>query len=106
MEEWALLLGLRSAWEEGLKKIMVDSDSKTVIDKLLNGSNDNTSSLVFLQVRGMFCGDWEVKLQCVPRSLNTLADTMAKEGLSNSVVFNVCPDKLSLGLCSLKIAWD
>ncbi|KAK4270879.1 hypothetical protein QN277_019646 [Acacia crassicarpa] len=93
-EEWAILLGLRLAWDEGFRRIMVESDSKMVIDKLLSGSTDITSSLVFLQIREMLCRAWEVKLHFAPRSLNALADAMAKRGLTISNVLNVCPDSL------------
>ncbi|KAK4278747.1 hypothetical protein QN277_016549 [Acacia crassicarpa] len=34
-EEWALLLGLRLALEEGYKRVIVESDAKTLMDNVL-----------------------------------------------------------------------
>lgn len=90
-EEWAILLGLRLAWDEGYKKVMVESNSKLLVEKLLDSRQDDNNSSVFFQIRSMLSSNWEVKLQHVCRSQNTLANAMAKEGISFSFVSSVCP---------------
>ncbi|KAK4286586.1 hypothetical protein QN277_003122 [Acacia crassicarpa] len=93
-EEWALLYGLKQVWEEGFRRVVVESDAKLLIDKLMQGRTDPNSSNVYLQIKEMLCQKWEIILQYVPREANALADALAKEGLSISSLLNVCPDNL------------
>ncbi|KAK4274299.1 hypothetical protein QN277_017543 [Acacia crassicarpa] len=93
-EEWAILMGLRMAWEKGFRKVILETDSKIMIDRLRIGREDINCSLVLLQIRNFLNRLWEVELQFVCRSQNGLADAMAKEGISNSFASSVCPHKL------------
>ncbi|KAK4263407.1 hypothetical protein QN277_028818 [Acacia crassicarpa] len=90
-EEWAVLMGLCLAWDEGHKKVMVEFDSKLLVARLLDSRQDFNNSSVFIQIRLLLSSNWEVKLQHVCRSQNTLAYAMAKEGISFSYVSSVCP---------------
>lgn len=93
-EEWAMCLGLKLAWEEGFKKILVETDSKLLVDKLMAPSDDPNSSLVFHQIREYLKKAWEVEFKYIPRKQNSMADALAKEGLSSSFILFLCPINL------------
>ncbi|KAK4283246.1 hypothetical protein QN277_000220 [Acacia crassicarpa] len=92
-EEWAVLMGLKCAWDEGFKKVILASDCKTLIDDLLQGSATSLGSTVHLQIRHLLDLDWIVQLQYTPRNQNVLADHLAKD-VSCSSILRSCPDHL------------
>ncbi|KAK4267638.1 hypothetical protein QN277_024391 [Acacia crassicarpa] len=99
-EEWALLLGLRRAWDEGLKHILVESDAKLLVEKLLRNCEEPNTTLVFLQIKQMLLFSWDVKIMYVPRVCNLLADGLAKEGRYVTSLIHCCPPRFRNLFCS------
>jgi len=89
-EQWAVYRGLQLAWDLRLEKIIIESDSKNVID-LLSKSGNERSSLLVLQIQRFLQLNWETKLQYVARGQNKVADALAKEGLTSTRRFSECP---------------
>nr|GMD07842.1 uncharacterized protein LOC109158742 [Ipomoea batatas] len=78
-EAWAILKGVEWAWRKGFRKLIVQSDSKRVIDWI-----DGTST-----PRGPICNiiekcksrkknNWEISFKHIFREQNIVADTLVK----------------------------
>ncbi|KAK4274018.1 hypothetical protein QN277_017310 [Acacia crassicarpa] len=89
-----MLLGLNLAWDEGFRRVLVESDSRILVMKLLQRKHDRYSTMVYQQIIEMLARDWEVKIAHVPRIQNALADGLAKEGLKSSSILSNCPRDL------------
>lgn len=44
-------------------------------------------------VRGWF-NSWQIVLRPIPRGMNRVADALAKLGISNSAILDICPTQL------------
>ncbi|KAL4340570.1 hypothetical protein GQ457_08G000230 [Hibiscus cannabinus] len=77
-ELWGLFIGIQIAWDIGLKKLLIQSDSKEAI-KLLNAKDaaSNNCALVrsIARLRNL---RWETSIQWIPRTGNEPADMLAK----------------------------
>lgn len=103
-KEWGVYKGLLLAWEHGFKRVIVESDSRCLVEALLSDEAANTCSLVSWQIRQLLLRNWVVQLEYIPREKNELADGMAKEGLSRSAVVRSPPMHLR-SLC-FKRFWE
>ncbi|KAK4270818.1 hypothetical protein QN277_019587 [Acacia crassicarpa] len=89
-EEWAIFEGMRLAWELGFRKAIVESDSLELIARITDG-NFGTASLLGVQIRDFISKDWQIIFEHIPRELNRVADALAKQGISSSVILENCP---------------
>ena len=91
-EEWAFLLGLQHAWDEGYRRIIIETDSRLLIDALLLNETEFAGSIVYFQIRMMLRKDWEVSFHHIGRNMNSLADALARNGISSSSILYSCPN--------------
>ncbi|KAK4262419.1 hypothetical protein QN277_027981 [Acacia crassicarpa] len=89
-EEWAIYEGLNSAWDLGLRKVVVESDAGDLVTNLLN-LDSSTGSLLAIRIKELLAREWTVVLCHVNRECNRIADALAKIGLSKSVILGECP---------------
>ncbi|KAK4278488.1 hypothetical protein QN277_016327 [Acacia crassicarpa] len=93
-EEWAILKGLSLAWDLGLRRIILESDAKEVLDMLDDDRMGSRGDLLYWSIKDLMSRGWELKFQFAPRDRNVVADTLAKQGLSSSAFLDTCPDYL------------
>ncbi|KAK8658256.1 hypothetical protein V6N13_036466 [Hibiscus sabdariffa] len=86
-ELWGIYSGLVVTWEEGYRQLIVETDCKDAIDLIYSREGTHASLSLVLHIQALFRRDWCVVIQYVPRSLNSLADGLAKL---------VVPDSLAL----------
>ena len=89
-EMWAVLESLLIAWDMGIKNIIVESDAQEVVRLMLEGS-DEADSLLMLEIKQLLRRDWRVIVQFIPRDFNKVVDALAKLGIANSSLLEVCP---------------
>ncbi|KAK4286480.1 hypothetical protein QN277_003031 [Acacia crassicarpa] len=94
-EEWAILEGLLLAWDLGLKRVIVESDAAELVNSL-SGDYLGSDSLLVVRIREMLARNWSSSICLIPREFNSLADTLAKWGLSKSAIFSDCPLSLKV----------
>ncbi|KAK4262634.1 hypothetical protein QN277_028172 [Acacia crassicarpa] len=93
-EEWAMLKGLQLAWNRGFRNVICESDSKLLVDLLNGGLSNGSQSIVVLQIQQLMRYDWSLQLIHICREQNLVADCLAKDGLSNSSIYDLCPTHL------------
>ncbi|KAK4262866.1 hypothetical protein QN277_028366 [Acacia crassicarpa] len=96
-EEWAVLEGLKLAWDFGVKNVILESDAQELIRRITAPSS-HPGSLLFEQIRKMLRREWQVNLRYIPREINRLADALAKLGISRTAVLGNCPARLATWL--------
>lgn len=79
-EMWGVLIGLEITWRKGLRRVVVESDSKGVVDKL-KSTPLSTNNPILLAVRTLMDRDLQICFVHVPRSTNTSADLLARSSL-------------------------
>lgn len=81
-EEWAVLKGLQFVWDMGFKNVILESDSKLIIDRL---HEDETSfqqgSMVLQHIKSMLTFQWNLHCHWIAREKNKVADKLVKDGL-------------------------
>ncbi|KAF7841355.1 retrovirus-related pol polyprotein from transposon tnt 1-94 [Senna tora] len=82
-EMWGNILGLHLAWDNGIRDITVQTDSKQVLS-FINGFCDNSCQHypMYREVIQLLARDWHVILSYVPRENNSVADKLANFGHS------------------------
>lgn len=93
-EQLAMIRGADVAWEKGYRKVILESDSKTLVEMLKDMKSYDLCSLLCLQLQEYMAREWDLRIVYIPRKRNRLADLLAKEGLSRSVFYDVCPEHL------------
>lgn len=82
-EAWAVLMGFRLAWEKGMDKIIIMSDSNKIIKcleaKNLESIHGGQAINVFLECRKFMKKRWEIKVKHTFREQNIVTDALAKE---------------------------
>ena len=82
-ELWGCFWGLRRAWEEGFRNIVLLSDSQELINRLkAEGSEMHEDQFLLFQVKQYLQRSWEVDSRWTERELNVEADSVARESLS------------------------
>ena len=78
----AILLGLKLAYQMGLQKILLYSDSLDVVNILMRDCCDEDHPLrdIVGEIRDLLFRDWSVKLNYTPRDNIACADFLAKKG--------------------------
>ncbi|KAG8381639.1 hypothetical protein BUALT_Bualt06G0142500 [Buddleja alternifolia] len=99
----AILLGLELAWEAGVRKVILESDSTTTLSSIEDTSIEHHHFSVIEDIRRMLERDWEVSLCHVWREANHVADDLAKKGLKNPMHLVHVPDIRSDYFLSLDV---
>ena len=82
-ELWGVYYGLVVAWEKGIRRLEVETDSKVVVEFLTTGIGDTHP--LFFPVRvchGFLSRNWLVRIVHVYREANCLADGLANLAFS------------------------
>ncbi|KAJ1433423.1 Ribonuclease H domain [Sesbania bispinosa] len=81
-ELFAILHGLTIAWDKGLFKVILESDSLEAIEILQLGLLDSSSPHlgVVFRIKEVLSRQWNVKLLHISREINKPADALAKAG--------------------------
>ncbi|CAI0467081.1 unnamed protein product [Linum tenue] len=74
--------GLRMAWEEGSRKVILQTDSTTAINLLKDADCHNPHYTLIAAIRELLARDWEIELVHVFREGNYVADYLASIGHS------------------------
>lgn len=79
-EVWSLLAGLSFAWNEGYRRVWVESDSVNAVDMCRKGvTNDHSLASVVRQIKEFMSRNWELKLRWCFREENEAANWLAAE---------------------------
>ncbi|KAL5780209.1 hypothetical protein ACOSQ2_010946 [Xanthoceras sorbifolium] len=80
-ELWGIFEGLKIAWDAGFRRIIVESNSKSIVDLLLSGFSDEHPLFSLLDsCRALIKGYWICLVQHVYRELNRTIDGIANLG--------------------------
>ncbi|KAF7844526.1 putative Polynucleotidyl transferase [Senna tora] len=84
-EMWGIYFALKIAWERGHKKVILECDSRNVVaqctDRMAGLLNPHPTLSC---IKKLMSKEWEVNIKLIPRTINTCADRLAKEGLKSS----------------------
>ncbi|KAJ6734323.1 hypothetical protein OIU79_001560 [Salix purpurea] len=105
---------LKLAWDKGLTRVIVESDSKSVVDRInnikLNRQPKNQLEEIILECKGyVISPSWSCSIQHTYREGNFAADALTKELVSESFELHVWdhpPESLSLILLADKIGME
>lgn len=81
-EMWGILQGLEVACLTGIRRLVVESDSATIIDLLRNGRNSPTRNSCLLRIFEWLEKDWQPQLVHTFREGNVCADWLANWSIS------------------------
>ncbi|KAE8705458.1 hypothetical protein F3Y22_tig00110429pilonHSYRG01311 [Hibiscus syriacus] len=76
-ELWAIYDVLLHAWDLGVKKIIVETDSALAVDLINKSGRSNDSVMILLLIRTVINRSWEVQVVHVYREANKVADKPA-----------------------------
>lgn len=86
---WGLYYRVLITWESGQRKVIVESDSKTMVDILGKDLHDSHPlHYVMYCIKQFLNRDWIVKIQHIYRKGNRVADKLANWGLQQSISFH------------------
>ncbi|XP_028785495.1 uncharacterized protein LOC114741411 [Neltuma alba] len=98
-EVWAVLWGLKRAWDSQWKRVVIVTDCMDIVELLSLGWNDDHPEGELLSEIQRWLGqEWEASIEWGRREENCAADLLAKRALSISqgiVTFSYIPDFLS-----------
>ena len=82
-EVWGILMGLRCAWDLGVRSVVLETDCLEAVVECLE--DDRVHGLevshIFYQIRDMLKMDWDVRIEWVRRDCNNIADKLAHRAL-------------------------
>ncbi|KAF7835947.1 RnaseH [Senna tora] len=101
-EMWGTILGLHLAWDNGMRAITVETNSKQVLN-FINGNFDNSCQHypLYREVIQLLARDWHVILRYVPRENNSVADKLPNFGHSLSLGTKVYQFPPAVGIVPL-----
>ncbi|XP_061355349.1 uncharacterized protein LOC133299869 [Gastrolobium bilobum] len=76
-ELWGILKGLEFTWNKGFRKIIIESDSTSVITLFTSKGNDVRESHIVTRIRIWMNKDWDLKAQHIHREGYQCADWLA-----------------------------
>lgn len=89
-ELWGILLGLQIAWNHGIRKIWIESDSLTSINLIKNGFPSSHLYYNLVQNIMELCSrSWQARVSHTHREGNRVADSLANEGACNGLFTSV-----------------
>ena len=78
-ELWALVLGLKLAWQRGYRKVIVETDASEIIHLLERKDISQHADFILIQeAKSYMCRTWDLELVHISRTTNTVADALAK----------------------------
>ncbi|KAF7833187.1 putative ribonuclease H protein At1g65750 family [Senna tora] len=81
-ELWGIFHGLKTAWEQRFRKVILESDSSLAINHVKsNNTRDNSVHPVAYNIKTLLNNRWDVQLKKISRSANSCADVLAEKGL-------------------------
>ncbi|KAF7810850.1 cell division cycle protein 48-like protein [Senna tora] len=84
-ELWGIYYGLKTAWGKGLKKVIIECDSKKVVAQVKgNNLKDRTEHPILCQIRDFTRRDWDIQIKLISRFANRCAGMLAKDNLLKS----------------------
>nr|GMC99849.1 reverse transcriptase [Ipomoea batatas] len=85
-EAWAVLKGLKIAWERGFRKVMVETDANNIVEALnMPNSGSNYRRLlanIIQDCKQWLMKPWDITVTHIFREQNRVADVLAKRALS------------------------
>ncbi|KAL4321538.1 hypothetical protein AHAS_Ahas14G0120500 [Arachis hypogaea] len=81
---WGIFYGLQTAWDLGIRKIIVETDALEVCQQITKGESHNQYNSLLRKVQDQLAKPWEVRVLHIHRKGNTCADWMAKHSLNKS----------------------
>nr|GMD40682.1 putative RNA-directed DNA polymerase [Ipomoea batatas] len=103
-EAWSILKGLKTIWNHGYRKVIIESDAKRVVD-WINASEYEKSPTgmvanIINECRKWLRMNWQIQLNYVFREQNKVADALARMALksTNDWMFLPQPESELLGL--------
>nr|GMC97865.1 putative RNA-directed DNA polymerase [Ipomoea batatas] len=85
-EAWAVLKGLKIAWERGFRKVMVETDANNIVEALnMPNSGSNYRGLlanIIQDCKQWLMKPWDITVTHIFREQNRVADVLAKRALS------------------------
>ncbi|KAK3220790.1 hypothetical protein Dsin_014760 [Dipteronia sinensis] len=82
-ELWGIFVGLKIIWKAGFKKVIIESDSQSIVALLSNDSPTNNPLFSIIQAcRSLINNEWSCNIHHVYRESNRVADYLAKMGQS------------------------
>nr|GLL46072.1 uncharacterized protein LOC107462117 [Ipomoea trifida] len=101
---WSILKGLKTIWNHGYRKVIIESDAKRVVD-WINASEYEKSPTgmvanIINECRKWLRMNWQIQLNHVFREQNKVADALARMALksTNDWMFLPQPESELLGL--------
>lgn len=76
IEAWAMLEGLRIAWDKGFTQIELECDNALLVELLLAGWHADNRLVELSLAPQLLSKNWKVRICHIPRSLNEVADHM------------------------------
>ncbi|XP_028776836.1 uncharacterized protein LOC114733531 [Neltuma alba] len=81
-EVWAILWGLKIAWDAGFRCVELESDCAEVVDWIHEGTHvSNENEPLVGEIRRMLLYDWVANVSVCSRTVNEAADIVAKHAL-------------------------
>ncbi|KAF7809014.1 OmpH and DnaJ domain-containing protein [Senna tora] len=80
-EMWGIAKGLELAWNMGLRRVILESDSLNAVNSYCSTNSATHSHPVVLKARELMNRDWEIHVKHTPRDSNISADLLAKSNL-------------------------
>ncbi|KAF7814421.1 ribonuclease H [Senna tora] len=82
-ELWGIYYGIKTAWAQGYRKVVVESDSTMAVKQIIGSSAcDISVHPVTYSIRKWLNKCWVVQVNYISRSGNMCADLLAKKGLA------------------------
>ncbi|KAK8649108.1 hypothetical protein V6N13_129844 [Hibiscus sabdariffa] len=91
-ELWAVHEGLVQAWVLGLKRVVVEVDSASVLRLLSQHSCRESSMTIVQHIFSLLSRDWSIKFVHAYRESNAVADSLAKSVALGSLEFRIFVD--------------
>ncbi|GMP82127.1 hypothetical protein CsSME_00036582 [Camellia sinensis var. sinensis] len=76
VELWVIWQGLRQVWQQGCKKVDLETDSQEGIDLIQTPNPNHPDHNLVLQIRKLFEETWVCRMKGVPCEANSCADQL------------------------------
>lgn len=80
-EMWAMIHGLRIAWEMGYRSLILETDSRTGLELIRQAPVESPHYNLILTIQNLLSRDWECQIKHTWRDGNVCADHLAKQSL-------------------------
>ncbi|XP_038991310.1 uncharacterized protein LOC120114487 [Hibiscus syriacus] len=102
-----LLDGLRSAWDYGIQRILVEMDNVEAVKLITNPSQSNNSTII-RRIQSLINYSWSAMFKIASRVVNGAADALARNGFeeeSGLLLWNAPPPFMDAFLQADQQAW-